>query len=187
LAFDIGPNRDWFQSAREYRLLTDEALRILRSEFPKEELAGRLLRAVPEFCGRIILASDSPHRSWMEGRHPQEPWAWYFQDVFRVLDDPPPTGVQRLEGEGLLPDPFADLRQFARAKLKGQERAVIEALCDAGGELPIAELAVLDGVGWDDPFNGFRNAQQRLNPKLKPLRWTLARQNNAAKFNPMKS
>jgi hypothetical protein len=84
-------------------------------------------------------------------------------------------------------DPFADLRRFARARLKGQERAVIEALCDAGGELPIADLAVLDGVSWDDPFNGFRNAQQRLNPKLKPLRWTLVRQSNAAKLSPMKS
>jgi len=85
------------------------------------------------------------------------------------------------------PDPFADPRKFAHAELKGQERAVIEALCDAGGELPIADLAAVGGVGWDDPFNGFRNAQQRLNPKLKSLGWTLMRQNNAANLNPMKS
>jgi hypothetical protein len=99
----------------------------------------------------------------------------------------PPAGTQSNEGEKLLPDPFVGLLEFARTRLKGQERAVIEALCDAGGELPIADLAVEDGVSWDDPFQGFRNAQQRLNPKLKPLRWTLARQNNAAKLNPMKS
>ena len=179
LAFDIGPKEAWYQSAREYRLLTDEALRILRSEFPKEELADRLLRAVPEFCGRIILASDSPHRSWMEGRHPQKPWAWYFQDVFRVLDDPPPAGTQSNEGEKLLPDPFVGLLEFARTRLKGQERAVIEALCDAGGELPIADLAVLGGIGWDDPFQGFKDAQRRLNPKLKPEGWRLERRNNA--------
>jgi len=120
LAFDIGPNEAWFQSAREYRLLADEALRALRSEFPKEKLADRLLQAVPEFCGRIILTSDSPHRSWMEGRHPQEPWVWYFQDVFRVLDDPPPTGAQQDEGE--LPD-----AQSAKQLLHGW-RAIDEAL-----------------------------------------------------------
>lgn len=91
------------------------------------------------------------------------------------------------EGGPPKPDVHADLRQFARARLKGQERAVIEALCDTGGELPIADLVVKDGVSWDEPFQGFRNAQQRLNPKLKSLGWTLARQNNAAKLNPMKS
>jgi hypothetical protein len=63
--------------------------------------------------------------------------------------------------------------------LKGQERAVIEALCDAGGELPIADLAVEDGVSWDDPVQGFKNAQRRLNRKLKLKGWRLERQNNA--------
>ena len=77
-------------------------------------------------------------------------------------------------------DPFADLRRFARTKLKGQERAVIEALCDAGGELPIADLAVKDGVDWNDEFDGFKNAQRRLNPKLKRICWRLSRQSNAA-------
>jgi hypothetical protein len=83
-------------------------------------------------------------------------------------------------------DPYADLRRFARVELKGQEKAVIEALCDAGGELLIAALAVKDGVGWEDAFKGFANVQQRLNPKLKSHRWTLVRQGNAAKLNSMK-
>src|SRR5262249_22925191 len=84
-------------------------------------------------------------------------------------------------GEGDTPptDHRADLRGFARAKLKGQERAVIDSLCDAGGELLIADLAVKEGVSWDEPSQGFRNVQQRLNPKLKPRRWKLIRQNNA--------
>ena len=98
LVFGIGPKQTWYQSGREYRLLADQALRTLRSEFPKEELADRLFRAVPEFNGRIVLASDSPH-SWMEGRHPQEPWVWYFPDTFRVLDDPPAIEGERSEGE----------------------------------------------------------------------------------------
>jgi hypothetical protein len=87
---------------------------------------------------------------------------------------PLPTGAQQKPD-----DPFAELREFARTKLKGQERAVIEALCDAGGELPIADLAVEDGVSWDDPVQGFKNAQRRLNRKLKLKGWRLERQNNA--------
>jgi hypothetical protein len=100
LRFDIGPNKAWFQSGRERRLLADEALRVLRSEFPKEELADRLLRAVPEWCGRQLLSSDSPY-AWLEGRHPQEPWVWHFPDVFRVLGDPPAIEGERDEGEKL--------------------------------------------------------------------------------------
>jgi hypothetical protein len=96
-----------------------------------------------------------------------------------VTTPPSTTGAQKDEKEGLLPDPFADLLEFACAKLKGQERAVIEALCDAGGELPIADLAVLGGIGWDDPFQGFKDAQRRLNPKLKPEGWRLQRRNNS--------
>jgi hypothetical protein len=119
LAFDIGPNEAWFQSAREYRLLTNEALRTLRSEFPKEELADRLLRAVPEFNGRQLLTSSSPH-SWVEGRHPRKPWVWYSPDVFRVLDGPPAIEIQKSEGEP--PD-----AQSAKHLLHGW-RAIDEAL-----------------------------------------------------------
>jgi hypothetical protein len=79
-------------------------------------------------------------------------------------------------------DPFAGLRQFARNELKGQERAVIETLCDAGGELPITDLAVKEFVQWNEEFEGFKNAQKRLNPKLKRIGWTVARQSNAAKL-----
>jgi hypothetical protein len=94
-----------------------------------------------------------------------------------VLDAPVGQGA----GEKPKPadDPYADLRDFARSRLKGQERAVIEALCDAGGELPIADLAVVDGVDWDDPFQGFKDAQRWLNLKLKQIGWRLERRNNA--------
>jgi hypothetical protein len=99
-----------------------------------------------------------------------------------VPDTAPSTPNGTEEAEGLPADPYADLRRFARADLKGQERAVIESLCDAGGELTIADLAVKDGVGWSDPFQGFKDAQRRLNPKLKPRGWRLERQNNAARL-----
>jgi hypothetical protein len=99
-----------------------------------------------------------------------------------TTDVPSPNGTQQAEGEKPA-DPFGDLRRFARTKLKGQERAVIEALCDAGGELPIADLAVKDEIDWNDEFDGFKNAQKRLNPKLKRICWRLSRQNNAATLN----
>lgn len=86
------------------------------------------------------------------------------------------------EGEKAGADPFADLRRFARAELKGQERAVIEALCDAAGELPIADLALKEGVGWTDPFQGFKDVQRRLGKKLKGQRWQMNRQANAARL-----
>jgi hypothetical protein len=82
--------------------------------------------------------------------------------------------------EGTPPDPHAELRNFASKELKGKERAVIEALCDSKGDLPIADLAVKEGVDWDDPFQGFKDAQRRLNPKLKKLGCQLRRRNNAA-------
>lgn len=100
-----------------------------------------------------------------------------------IPSGPAPTaGAEESEGEKPPADTYADLRRFARAELKGQERAVIEALCDAGGELPIADLAVTDGVGWDDPKRGFTNAQRRLKGKLSRQGWTLIRHSNAAKL-----
>ena len=90
------------------------------------------------------------------------------------------------QNEGSKPDadadPFVKLRDFARGKLKGQERAVVEALCDVGGELPIVDLAVKDGIDWGDEAEGFKNVQRRLKSKLKRIGWTISRQNNAARL-----
>lgn len=95
--------------------------------------------------------------------------------------EPCPAEQQRDEGGTAPADPYADLRRFARASLKGQERAVIETLCDAGGELPITDLALGGGVDWGgDSFQGFKNAQTRLSRKLKKIGWSLARRNNSA-------
>ena len=89
-------------------------------------------------------------------------------------------GILKLADSAGSSDRFAELRQFACNDLKGQERAVIEALCDAGGELPIADLAVKPGVGWEDAYKGFESVQRRLSPKIKKQRWKLTRQNNTA-------
>ena len=85
------------------------------------------------------------------------------------------------------PDPYAELRVFARDQLKGQERAVIEALCDAGGEMAIADLATKPGVDWSIPKVGFTNAQRRLKKRLKRLGWVLSRHDNTARLRPAKT
>jgi hypothetical protein len=94
--------------------------------------------------------------------------------------NPPPPAATGGGERGTPPaDPFAALRQFARGELRGQERAVIEALCDAGGELPIADLAAKDGVDWNNEFQGFKDVQRRLKPKLEKIGWALERHDNA--------
>jgi hypothetical protein len=95
---------------------------------------------------------------------------------------PRPAGAGEVEGVNAVADRYADIRQFARSNLKGQERAVVEALCDARGELPIPDLAVKDGVGWGDPFQGFKDVKRRLAPKLKRRGLRLERHDNSARL-----
>jgi hypothetical protein len=102
---------------------------------------------------------------------------------------PPAVGAERSEGEkpaivaadpAPAADPFADLRTFACDKLIGKQQAVIQALIDAGGKMPIANLAVSKRIEWNDAAEGFGNMKKRLTPKLKKLHWELFRQGNAA-------
>jgi hypothetical protein len=144
---------------------------------------------------RALVESD-----WDEYRHGTKQVFDGF--LYKVPDDdgfgrteaqPPEPGAvadaeKAKQSKGGAPpvDPYANLRAFARDVLKGQERAVIEALCDAQGELRIADLAVKAGIGWDDPFEGFKNAQGRLAPKLRKVDWILRRVNNSAKLSAIK-
>jgi hypothetical protein len=82
-------------------------------------------------------------------------------------------------------DGFTELCEFARTRLKGQERSVIEAICSNNGELFIPDLAQMAGLKWEDSFKGFANVKQRLRSKLKSIHWTLIRHNNTAKLLPM--
>jgi hypothetical protein len=181
LTFDIGPNETWFQSAREYRLLTNEALRTLRSEFPKETLADRLLRAVPEFSGRQLLTSSSPH-SWVEGRHPQEPWVWYFPDVFRVLDDPtppstsaPPASEQQAEGETPKADrskriPLAEaevrVREWLKKYAKRNPAAITRDMVAVGADVSTASVSRT--AAWQ-AFRQKRDAKAKPRVREVPL------------------
>ncbi len=100
----------------------------------------------------------------------------------------PATEAKRTEGEKLTADgerqradQYKDIRAFAKENLKGQERATVEALCDAGGELPIADLALKPGVSWAVPFEGFKGTQRRLHKKTAFVkRWRLERKDNVA-------
>jgi hypothetical protein len=79
---------------------------------------------------------------------------------------------------------FAVLLRFARDKLTGKERAVIEAVCNAGGILPISDLAIKSGVNWKfDANKKFEDVQRRLNQKIKKIGWRLSRRGNAANLN----
>jgi hypothetical protein len=78
-------------------------------------------------------------------------------------------------------DPFVDLRRFARTELKGQERAVIEALCDANGELSLADVKAR--CDWQDPIESSWNSlRTRLNKKLGRLRWRLITRDRTARL-----
>ncbi len=90
--------------------------------------------------------------------------------ICSLADEPPP------------PDGLALLCEFARANLKGKERAAVEALCASQGELSIGDLAFRLDVESTAPEKHFKDVQRRLNPKLKALGWILQRQNNAAQL-----
>jgi hypothetical protein len=80
-------------------------------------------------------------------------------------------------------DKWQRLRDFAGSELRGMERAVVEALCDAGGELRLEELAFCRGVNWRDLFRQkFKNVQHRLNrkPKFVQCGFALVRRDNRA-------
>ncbi len=80
------------------------------------------------------------------------------------------------------PQPLTVLRQWAGDNLIKAERAVIEALCDAGGEERIDVLGMMPGIQWDDATEGFKSARRRLDPKLQRINWRIFRHDNAAKL-----
>jgi hypothetical protein len=60
------------------------------------------------------------------------------------------------------------LRAFAAENLKGIERRVIELLCDNGGEMALADLAIDSGIEWTMPCkDSWESAMRRINKKLR--------------------
>jgi hypothetical protein len=68
-------------------------------------------------------------------------------------------------------------------RLKGNEAAVITALCERDGTVPIADLAV--GFEWDAPYTAWNSTRVRLNRKLKGHGWRLETDDGAAVAKPI--
>jgi len=69
--------------------------------------------------------------------------------------------------------------------LKGKGRLVLEAVVDAGGELPLNDLAAIDGIDWSPPLdNAYNKQQSRINAALEEagLKHRLERRDNAARL-----
>jgi hypothetical protein len=78
---------------------------------------------------------------------------------------------------------FAEARKFAREKLKGIQRRVLELLCQNGGAVPIADLAADPQIGWSAPFdNSYNNVRKTLNEKFakSSLPYQLLRKGSSA-------
>ena len=79
------------------------------------------------------------------------------------------------------PDQFAEPRRLAK-DMGPISRKIVEAICERGGSIPLAELAdVLDwnGASKDATFQGRKTA---INKKLKGTPWKLERQSNEARL-----
>jgi hypothetical protein len=176
-----------------WQSLADQTLESLGSAPPftdldRARLLGRLLHKLKPQDGQVRVVNG-----WPCAYLPQaERWAVRLPCLFRLLtrmlsDGDSPTGSvtspapnQNPRSEGETAGPYAELLRFARAELKGKERAVIEAVCWAGGTLPLPKLAKAEGVDWIDWQTAFQSLQVRLNPKLRKVGWRIVRQNNAA-------
>ena len=150
------------------------------------EIARRLRELKPEGNPLDVWADLNERCAVLRGNAPQIPAVQpAAAEPSEGAADRDLGGAGQSEG-GTPADPYAELRAFARDKLRGQERAVIEALCAAGGELSIADLAVKPGVNFSDSESGFKAVRRRLNPKLKKRRWILSRVDNTAKLGALR-
>jgi hypothetical protein len=110
------------------------------------------------------------------------------EDLFPPVDGRGPIG-RMLDQLARVPlkepadaDPFAEPRQFVRSKLKGLERKVMEALFEASGELPLANVKTL--CEWSDPIESVWNSLRlRLNKKLASLGWVLKTEGRKARLS----
>jgi hypothetical protein len=87
---------------------------------------------------------------------------------------------QQLEQEP--PGAFGELRTFAVNSLKGNQRKVVETICDNDGSCRLADMAL--ALGWHPSFSGkrFNEYKNEINPKLRDacLTWRLRRRDNCA-------
>jgi hypothetical protein len=82
-------------------------------------------------------------------------------------------------------DPFGELRTFAANTLKGNQRKVVETICDANGSCPLADLAIALGWNREEAVPRFNEYKKAIQPKLRSadLAWRLSRERNHARAN----
>jgi hypothetical protein len=131
-----------------------------------------MARAIPrlrETATLLISALDSVGRQRLECELKRE--AAELSDLAVQVEPHPGTQAGGMTDEGPKPpaDPYDDLRQLAR-KLSKQESNFIEAICNAKGELRLADVKTLND--WQEPIESAWNSlRSRLNKKLKPVSW----------------
>lgn len=173
-----------------WQSLADQTLESLGSTPPFADLDRA--RLLGRFLCKLAPQGDQVRivNGWPCAYLPQaERWAvrspCLFRLMARLLSNGPAsltTGEQQRGSEGEPAGEYAGLLRFARAELKGKERAVVEALCRAGGSLLLPKLAKAEGVDWIDWQTAFQSLQGRLNPKLRQVGWRIVRQDNAARL-----
>lgn len=80
------------------------------------------------------------------------------------------------------------LSQWATGRLKGMQQRIVQLLANTPDGIPLADLAVDDGISWDSPFDDkWNSARKAINKKLKvaKLPFRLERHNNAARVKIM--
>jgi hypothetical protein len=147
----------------------------------------------------IVIVSDSLQ---IGGHHVAEGMAfaealtgvsqWLVEADAKLKSDaatasPVAKGVSKIEPVTPLVDAYTELRQFADDELPTLQRAVVMALCDAKGRLPLEDLALCKGVDWDDAVAGWKNVKRKLDPKLNKRKFKLYRKRNCAFLRPIKS
>jgi len=111
---------------------------------------------------------------WLNQLAGKKPASEAEPETEESADEYPPASS--VEAEPPQPAPsdtesLSTLKAWAATELKGKQRQVIEIVAQAGGEKPIADIALSPGVDWETPFDGaFSGLQKAVNPKLKKHR-----------------
>ena len=117
----------------------------------------------------------------------------------KAKDVPTPVGAGQGEAESPTPaaalneakppanGPFTGLADvLGKLRLAGNERDIVQTLCERSGRVPLCDLATL--CEWSTPFDGTWNAaRMRLNKKLKKHGWRLFTHNREAVAEALKS
>jgi hypothetical protein len=81
---------------------------------------------------------------------------------------------------------FAPLLAYAHQHLSRNERRIVDLVCEGGGSMAIADLAIDEVIDWQEPWkDAWDSARKRLNIKLKKagLPWKLSRKHSRAMLN----